>query len=74
MKLAPVTKVEKRNKAILKNFDDDVVSVNCDVIVIFPIYGQFGAIWKSDSARVLTLTTSVVTFYHTKIENKTKNL
>ena len=44
MKLAPVTKVEKRNKAILKNFDDDVVSVNCDVIVIFPIYGQFGAI------------------------------
>ena len=74
MKLAPVTKVEKKNKTILKNFDDDVVSVNCDVIVIFPIYGQFGAIWKSDSVRVLTLTTSVVTFYHTKIENKTKNL
>ena len=25
---------------------------NCDVIVIFPIYVQFGAIWKSDSGRI----------------------
>ena len=27
------------------------MSKNCDVIVIFPIYGQFGAIRKSDSGR-----------------------
>ena len=27
------------------------MSANCEVIVIFPIYGQFGAIRKSDSGR-----------------------
>ena len=25
---------------------------NCDFIVIFPIYGQFGEIWKPDSGLV----------------------
>ena len=28
-----------------------MMSANCDVIVIFPIYGQFGVIQKPDSAR-----------------------
>ena len=32
------TKPEKRNTAS-KKFDDDVMSVNCDVILIFPVYG-----------------------------------
>ena len=32
-----------------KKVDDDVMSTNCDVIVIFPIYDQFGAISKPDS-------------------------
>ena len=41
MKLEPVTKLGKRNKTTLKKFGDDVVSGNCDVIVILPIYGQF---------------------------------
>ena len=41
MKLEPVTKLYKRNKATLKELHDDVMSENCDVIVIFPIYGQF---------------------------------
>ena len=41
MKLGPVTKLYKRNKATLKELHDDVMSENCDVIVIFPIYGQF---------------------------------
>ena len=49
MKLGPVTKLDKRNKTTSKKFDDDVMSENCDVIVIFSIYGQFGAIWKPDS-------------------------
>ena len=53
MKLGPVTKLDKRNKTISKNFDDDVTSENCDVIAIFPIYGQFGAIWKPDSGRIV---------------------
>ena len=29
---------------------------DCDVIVIFPIYGQFGAIWKPDSGRIVCKT------------------
>ena len=27
-----------------KKFDDDFLSAKCDAIVVFPIYGQFGAI------------------------------
>ena len=49
MKLGPVTKIHKKNKTTLKKFDDNVMSRNFDVIVIFPIYGQFGAIRKPDS-------------------------
>ena len=33
-----VTKLDKRNKTTSKKFDDDVMSENCEVIVIFPIY------------------------------------
>ena len=46
MKLGPVTKLEKRNKA---TFDVEVVSENCDVFVIFRIFGQFGAVRRLDS-------------------------
>ena len=53
MKLGPVTKRNKRNKTTSKEFDDDVMSENCDVIAIFPIYRKFGAIWKSDSGRIV---------------------
>ena len=38
MKLAPVTRVDKRNKTTSKKFDDDGMSRNCDIITIFPIY------------------------------------
>ena len=44
MKLRPVTKIDKRNKTTSKNFDEDAMSANCDVIVIFLICCQFGAI------------------------------
>ena len=47
MKLGPVAKLDKSNNARLKNFNDDVISTNCDVIVIFPIYGQLGAMEQS---------------------------
>ena len=40
----PVTKLDKRNKRPSKNFDDAAMSANCDVIAIFPFYGQFGSI------------------------------
>ena len=34
------TKLHKRNKTTSKKIADDVISENCDVILIFPIYGQ----------------------------------
>ena len=36
----------------IKKTDDEVMSANCDVIAMFPIYDQFGAIWKSDSGYI----------------------
>ena len=41
MKLGPVTKLDKINKTLSKTFDDDDVSENCDITVIFSIYGEF---------------------------------
>ena len=35
LKKKSVTKLDKGNKTTSKNFDDDVMSTNCDVIVIF---------------------------------------
>ena len=49
MKIGLVTKLDMRNMEISKKIDDDVMSVSCDVIIIFRIYCQFGAIWKQDS-------------------------
>ena len=51
-KLRPVIKLGKRNKTTSKKLDDDVMSANCDAIIIFLIYGQFGAIPKPDSVRI----------------------
>ena len=51
MKLEPVTKLDKGNKATSKKFDIDIVSKNCDVIVIFQIFGQFGADQRPDSGQ-----------------------
>ena len=49
MKLRTVTKLDRRNKTTLKVFDNDVISENCDVIVSFWIFGQFGAVRRPDS-------------------------
>ena len=49
MKLGPVTKLYERNKARTKEFYDGFMQANCNFIVIFPIYDQFGAIRKLDS-------------------------
>ena len=37
MKLGPVTKLKNRNKTTSQKLGDDIMSVNCDVIVIFQI-------------------------------------
>ena len=49
MKLGPVTKLNKWNTTKSRQINDDVVSASYDVIVIFPIYGWFGAFWNLDS-------------------------
>ena len=56
MKLGPVFKPDMRNKTMPQKFDDDVMSANCDIIVIFPIYDQFGAIQKPDSGCIVCKT------------------
>ena len=57
MKLGPVTKLDKRDKTPKKKKkDDDVMSDTGDVIVIFQMYGQFRAIRKPDSGRVVCKT------------------
>ena len=63
MKLGPVTTLDKGNKGTSKN-DYDVMPENCDIIVIFPIYGQFGVIWKLDSGRIACKT---YIFIHSKL-------
>ena len=49
MKLEPVIKLDKINTTTSKKIDDDVMSVNCEIIVIFPIYGQSADIQKPHS-------------------------
>ena len=63
MKLGPVTKLDKGNKGTSKS-DYHVMSENCGVIVIFPIYRQFGAIRKLDSGRIVCKTN---VFIHSKL-------
>ena len=48
MKLALLTKLDKRNKTS-KKFHNEVMLENCDIIVIFLINGQIGVILKPDS-------------------------
>ena len=74
MKLGRVTKLDKTNTTTLKKLEDDAMLANCDVIVIFPIYGQFGAIWKPDSdAWSVKFTFSLIAiFYLTENVNSTK--
>ena len=49
MKIGPVTRLDKRNKTTSKKIDIEVMSENCDVIVIVRIFGQFGAVQRPDS-------------------------
>ena len=69
MKLGPITKLGKRNKKPSKKFDGNVMSPNCDVIVIFPIYGQIGAIWKPGLGRIVCRTYIFNKIYHLSSKN-----
>ena len=46
----------RKKKPASKIFNDDFMSANYDVIVIFPIYGKFGAIQKPNSGRIVCKT------------------
>ena len=59
MKLGPVSKLEKRNKITSREFDDDVMSVNCEDIVIFSIYSQFGAVQNLISGQLQFVVTYI---------------
>ena len=54
MKLGLVNKIDKASKATLKKIDVNVMSENCDVIVIFRIFGQFEAV-QTESLQKLCL-------------------
>ena len=69
MKLGPVTKLGKKNKTKSKKIDNDVMPLNCDVIDIFPIYGQFGAIQKPDSGRIVCKTYIFINSYLLSYKN-----
>ena len=55
-------------------FADDVKPANCEAIVIFPNYGQFGAIWKPGSRRMVAKLTFLLKgmFNLAKTENRTR--
>ena len=77
IKRGPVTKLDKRNKTTSIKFDNDAMSANCDVIVICPVYGQFGAIRKPDSGNpALKLTFALLATYYLlqKLKTELKNL
>ena len=46
MALELASKIDKRKKTYVMASNDDVMLKNCDIRVILPIYGPFGAIPK----------------------------
>ena len=56
LKRGPVTKLDKRNTATSKKIYGDAMSVSFDVIVFFPIYGQFEATRRPDFGHMVYIT------------------
>ena len=77
VKTGPVTKPDKRNKITSKKFDDDAMLENCDVMIIFPIYGQFWAIPNPESECTVCKTYILISsnlFALQKLKTELKNL
>ena len=53
MKLRLVTKLDKGNTKTYKKFDDEVMYEYCDVIILFPIYGQSGTMENPNSGGII---------------------
>ena len=73
MKFRAVTKIDKRNKTTSKKIDDDSMLEDCDVIAISPIYGQFGAIRKTDSGHIVCKTSFFINSNLLSYENWRQN-
>ena len=72
IKLGQVIKLDKRNRATSKIFDDDFMPINCDAFFISPVYGQFVKICRQNfehMVRKLTFSLKVA-FCFTKNENR----
>ena len=76
MKFGPLTKLEKRNNTTSKKSDDDVMSTDCDVIVIFsdlwPICSNPEGGFRRIVCKTFIFINSNLLSY--KSENRTKNL
>ena len=70
MELVQVTKLEKTNKATSKRIGGDIILANCDVIVIVSIYGQFGALQKPNSRRMVCRTYIFINNSFSSYQNK----
>ena len=64
------TWLEKQNN--FKKYDDDVISVNCNVTVMLPICGQFGAIQKPYSGGIVCKTYIFINSNFLSYKNRTK--
>ena len=77
MKLGPVTKIDKRNRITSKKkIEDDFMSSNCHVIVIFLVSGQFGTIRKPDSGCIVFKTYIFINsnLFLQKLKTELKNI
>ena len=74
MKLGSATKLDTKNKTKSNKMYDKIMSANYDVIVIFLVFGQFGATGSQiPEAWFVKFTFSlIVTFYFRKTENRPK--
>ena len=72
IKLWPTSKIEKKNTMTSKKLENNIISTKYDVVVIFSIYGQYGAMLKTNS---LILGFSLMaTSYPRKLGHRTKSL
>ena len=75
MKPGAVTKLERRNGSITKNFNDDVMSARCSVTFFGKkTYGKITDIRRPDLGRMVHKLTfsSIITFYLKEAENITQ--
>ena len=61
-----------REKGQRQKIDDYVMSANCGVIVFIPIYGQFTAIRKPRSGRMVYKVSLFINNNFMKTKNRTK--